>query len=238
MRIILLLLLALCTPFAHAQQVNLENRGTYVYDFYNGAARIRNQTTTGWVQLPNHPYDPMSFHYGVQSAPMPAGVTTHAMSFWFYSDGYFGNNPGDSDHAAIMLKGSWTPDNPATPAYEAFIQGRGAILGSLNPDPNVKHHGSSAVELWGGTSSHVPTVTVQQGLRDYTWYKVTIHSNAVGVGYDVRDQSNNIVHSYSIADTWYPNIPTNLGGWFIAATNTSNTSNWSLTFSDVQIWWF
>lgn len=231
MRIILLLLLALCTPFAQAQQVALENRGTYVYDFDAGLARIRNLTSTGWSTLPNHPYEPRWFHYGVNSAVPPAGVSTHAMSFWFYSNGYFANNPNDSDHVAIMLKGTWTPDNPKTPQSEAFIQGRGMLMGSTNP-------ASSAVELWGGTNSTVPPASWHSGLQDYTWYKVTLHVNSVGVGYDVRDQAGNIVHAHSLADTWYPNLPTNQGGWFIAATNSSETTNWSLTFSDVQIWWF
>ncbi|RDZ27900.1 hypothetical protein DX914_01680 [Lysobacter silvisoli] len=222
-------LLALCAPFAQAQQIGLQNHGTYVYDFYNGLARIRNLTSTGWTQLPNHPYEPLWFHYGVQNATPPAGTTTQAMRFWFRSDGYFTQSP--NEHLAVMIKGTWTPDNPKTPQSEAFIQGRGLLMGATSP-------ASSAVELWGGTQSTVPPASWSSGLQDYTWYLVTLHVNAVGVGYDIRDTAGNIVHSHSLADTWYPNLPTHQAGWFIAATNGGGNTNWSLTFSDVQIWWF
>lgn len=189
--------------------------------------------------VPGNPYGTAALAFGVADAPQPRGVHGQALSFLFYSDGYFAQNP--AAHIAIVLKGRWAHDDPVTPVYEGDLSGRGLVIGNVSARADGCRLAPTAqVEsFWRGGNALFPE-TCSQPLQDQRWYRMRIlASNARGVAYQITDPDGSTVYADHAMQDPGAHIDETLGGFAILQVFESvRAPTWRLWFDEVTTWWY
>lgn len=189
--------------------------------------------------VPGNPYGTAALAFGVADAPQPPGVHGQALSFLFYSDGYFAQNP--AAHIAIVLKGRWAHDDPVTPVYEGDLSGRGIVIGNVSArGDGCRLAPTAQVEsFWRGGNALFPE-TCSQPLRDRSWYRMRIlASNARGIAYQITDLDGSTVYANHAMQDPGAHIDETLGGFAILQVFESvRAPTWRLWFDEVRTWWY
>lgn len=189
--------------------------------------------------LPGNPYGTDALAFGVADAPQPPGVHGQALSFLFYSDGYFAQNP--AAHIAIVLKGRWAHDDPVTPIYEGDLSGRGLVIGNVSARADGCRLAPTAqVEsFWRGGNALFPE-TCSRPLQDRAWYRMRIlASNARGIAYQITDADGSTVYANHAMQDPGAHIDETLGGFAILQVFESvRAPTWRLWFDEVTTWWY
>lgn len=189
--------------------------------------------------LPANPYGSDALAFGVPDAPQPAGVRGQAISFLFYAQDYFGQNP--AAHIAVLLKGRWAFDDPATATREGELSGRGIVIGDVSARPDGCPTARTAqVESFWKTGNALFPATCSTPLRDNAWYRVLIlASNARGITYQISDPDGATVYANHAMHDPGAHIDEALGGWAILQVFESvRAPTWRLWFDDVRTWWY
>jgi hypothetical protein len=250
--VLILLAATFASGSASATQVALQNLGNLTFYYTNAGVPIVRQDAPGPVGTtifhPGNPYGTDSLGFGVANAAQPPGVTTHAMSFDFYSENYFSKNP--AGHIFFLLKGRTSADNPATPANEAELSGRGIALGNTSgrqpdgcPVPALGR-GIAQVESFYNVlpGNTLFPATCSSQIKDNYWYKFVIHANNNRwVAYYITDFSGNVIYAnYAMQDPG-SFISETLGGWGISPvfnTKANQNLSWKIWLQNVKVWWF
>lgn len=189
--------------------------------------------------LPGNPYGTGALAFGVANAPQPPGVHGQALSFLFYSDGYFAQNP--AAHIAIVLKGRWAHDDPVTPVYEGDLSGRGIVIGNVSARADGCRLAPTAqVEsFWRGGNALFPQ-TCSRPLQDRAWYRMRIlASNARGIAYQITDPDGSTVYANHTMQDPGAHIDETLGGFAILQVFESvRAPTWRLWLDEVRTWWY
>jgi hypothetical protein len=225
-----------------AVEIDPHNYGDLTFYYTMAGQPIVRQDPAGGGRPTFHPGNPYGtdiLNFGVNEAPQPAGVTTHTITFDFYSENYFSRNP--SGHIALMLKGRWYNDNPNTAINEFDFSGRGIAIGNVSGRPDgCQNPPAAQVESFWKTGNAIFPQSCSLRLRDNFWYKVTVHANNNRwVGYWITDYSGNIFYANAAVQDPASHISESLGGWLFAPVfNDSQTLNWKIWLRNVRTTWF
>lgn len=239
--VVLLTMMIFCGK-TNAVEVDLRHYGDLKFYYDSVGSPIVRQISQPLNQVqyhPGNPYGTESLAFGIPSASQPAGVGTQAMSFDFYSENYFSQNP--SGHIAVMIKGTWAFDNPKTLPNESEVSGRGIILGSVAAAPNGCPSARIAqIESFWATGNALIPDTCSAQLSDNVWYRVTIHANNNRwIAYWITDLSGTVFYAYHAIQDPGSYISEDLGGWVITpAFSSVYAPTWAAYFNNVKTWWF
>lgn len=242
----LILALATFATGAAADRRIDETRWGRVSLYYDAAGTPRVERTTQPLLLPHltrvepgNPYGTDSLAFGVTDAAQPPGAQGQALSFLFYSDGYFAQNP--AAHIAVLLKGRWAYDDPATAVNEGDLSGRGIVIGNVSEraDGCRLPHSAQVESFWRSGNALFPQ-TCSRPLQDRVWYRVLIlASNTRGIAYQITDRDGRAVYANHAMQDPGAHIDETLGGFAILQVFESvRAPSWRLWFDDVTTWWY
>lgn len=236
---------------AFAQTLNY----TISYNAVSRSATVASSQYGTWQAFPSGPWGVLHLVSTGPGTTQPPNTSRHVIEFEFMAQNYFGSGGG---HFGLFARGDMYTPNPINPDYP--YRGHGVILGDVSGYPNFQHPygyactrtaGNSrvAIEVAGAVAgSPLPNCVFGQqtdngySLVNNAWYRLRLVSEFVGYGYRT---SYSLYHPSMVG--WleyarrevtyqYPQLPTPLGGWFLAETfNRSN--NWTLYVRNLNARW-
>jgi hypothetical protein len=174
---------------------------------------------------------------GIPDAKAPTGSREQIMRLRFRSRGLFDAEP--ESHLALGLMGQWRKPNPIV-ADSAVLTGRCIVIGNVSGAPNgcpefpvvqIESFYSNGNALLAGTGSG--------RVREEVWYSLEFGASVDGqTFYEIREESGSSIGKYSVVDR-SPNIPPNLGGWWIchAFSDQHLDREWEFDIADIAIGW-
>jgi hypothetical protein len=174
---------------------------------------------------------------GIPDAKAPTGAREQIMRLRFRSRGLFNAEP--ESHLALGLMGQWRKPNPIV-ANSAVLTGRGIIIGNVSGAPNgCSEFPVVQVESFYSNGNALLAGTGSGRLREEIWYSLEFGASVDGqTFYDIRDESGASIGKHSVVDR-SPNIPPNLGGWWIchAFSDLHLEHDWEFDIADIAIGW-
>ncbi len=174
---------------------------------------------------------------GVPDAKAPTGAREQIMRLRFRSRGLFDAEP--ESHLALGLMGQWRKPNPIV-ADSAVLTGRGVIIGNVSAAPNgCSEFPVVQLESFYTNGNALLAGTGSRRLHEETWYALEFGATRNGrMFYGIHDGDGNSIGVQSIVDD-SPNIPPNLGGWWIchAFSDLHLQRDWEFDIADVAIGW-
>ena len=173
---------------------------------------------------------------GIPDAEAPPGAREQIMRLRFRSRGLFDAEP--EAHLALGLMGQWRKPNPIV-ASSAVLTGRGVIIGNVSAAPNgCPEFPVVQIESYYTNGNALFADTGSDRLREDTWYSLEFGASADGrSSYELRDGGALLGMKSIIDDS--PNIPPNLGGWWIchAFSDRHLERDWEFDAADLAIGW-
>jgi hypothetical protein len=174
---------------------------------------------------------------GIPHATVPPGSREHFMRLRFRSRGLFDAEP--ESHLALGLMGQWRKPNPMV-ANSAVLTGRGIVIGNVSAAPNgCAEFPIVQIESFYSNGNALIAQTGSGRLREAVWYALEFGASTDGrTFYDIRDSDGHSVGMKSIVDM-SPNIPRDLGGWWIghAFSDRHLERDWEFEMANIAIGW-
>jgi hypothetical protein len=173
---------------------------------------------------------------GIPDAKAPAGAREQILRLRFRSRGLFDAEP--ESHLALGIMGQWRKPNPVV-ANSAVLTGRGVIIGNVSAAPNgCPEFPVVQIESYYTNGNALFAQTCSCRLHENTWYSLEVGASSDGRSfYELRDNESSLETKSIIDDS--PNIPSNLGGWWIchAFSDLHLERDWEFDIADVEIGW-